>query len=216
MTLPNGILNFNRQWDNDVALIPTNSGLVKDAFFGGKAVRFDIKPGYPLYKFNTYPSLSANPAPWSPVSEWWSPYDGEGHDGGWEARLRFAQHLHISVRELGRLTSVIKENWNSLAYLLVIRLNRPVVGFWGTFKGMERYEYELGDDKKPLLDAQGKPIKKSSKLLDDPRNMAADFRPERRGGSLGLMGSGGASQFYIPNLRVRYVAKWEVISLLNM
>ena len=47
------------------------------------------------------------------------------------------------------------------------------------------------------------------------RNAPADFRPELKGASRGLTGSGGASQFYIPGLRVMHVSSWTVTSLLN-
>ncbi len=111
---------------------------MREAFFEGKAIKEMVKPNWPIYKFNDYPTLASGPEPWRTLSPWWSPYEEHHHDGGWEARARFAEHLGVSIREMGRLTSVIREGWNSLGYLLIIRLKQPVWGFWGTFKGMDR------------------------------------------------------------------------------
>jgi hypothetical protein len=200
---PTVIQNTHRQWHNDVAeevTDPTTGAKVKQAFFEGKAVKELVKPNWPIYKFNDYPTLAAGPEPWRTLSPWWSPYEEHHHDGGWEARVRFAEHLGVSIREMGRLTSVIKEGWNSLGYLLVIRLKQPAWGFWGTFKGMDR---EAGPGSKMFTNE------------NRPRNAPADFRPELKGASRGLTGSGGASQFYIPGLRVMHVSSWTVTSLLN-
>ncbi len=205
---PTVIQNSHRQWHNDVAeevTDPKTGAKVKNAFLDGKAVRKLVNPNWPLYKFNDFPTLAAGPEPWRTLSQWWSPYDEYEHDGGWEARLRFAAHLGVSIREIGRMTSVIREDWNSLAYLLVIRLKQPVHGFWGTFQGMDRHAGP------------------SSKMITNdnrPANAPADFRPELKGGYLGktyrgLTGAGGASQFYIPGLRVMHVASWSITSLLN-
>jgi hypothetical protein len=110
---PAVIHNTHRQWYNDVAneiTDPATGAMVKEAFFEGKAVKELVKPNWPIYKFNDYPTLAAGPEPWRTLSPWWSPYDEHHHDGGWEARARFAAHLGISIRELGRMTSVIRES----------------------------------------------------------------------------------------------------------
>ncbi len=78
------------------------------------------------------------------------------------------------MREWGRLTSVIKENWSSLDFLLTVELAEPVYAWFGGFKGMARSD----------------PDAKSR------RNTAL----EKKGGSKGL--PGGGTQFYIPNLTV--------------
>ena len=39
----------------------------------------------------------------------------------------------MSIREFGRVTSAVKENWNSLQYLLVITLFEAVYVYYGEF-----------------------------------------------------------------------------------
>ena len=86
-----------------------------------------LAPGTVLYKFNDFQTLHGPGN--NNLSPWWSPYLPYKHDAGWEQKMRIAVANGISVREWGRLTSAVKENWNSLQYLLVITLNEPVYGF---------------------------------------------------------------------------------------
>jgi hypothetical protein len=141
-----------------------------------------LDPGDVLYKFNDFPTLHApgNPA----LSPWWSPYDPYKHDGGWEQRAKLAKANGVSVREWGRLTSAIKENWNSLSYLLIITLRVAVYGWFGGFKQMARIDSGAGS-----LMAAG----------------------EAKGRSKNL--PGGGNQFYIPNLTADHVSKWKVEDL---
>jgi hypothetical protein len=137
-----------------------------------------------LYKFNDFNS------PTSPgskaLSPWWSPYDDYRHDGGWVQRKKLAGHLGVSIREFGRVTSAVKENWNSLQYLLVITLSDPVYAYFGGFAQMPRKD--AGSNSK----------------------VAAG---EGRGRTANL--PGGGTQFYIPNLTLDQISGWRVDSLLT-
>ena len=161
-----------------------------------------LKPGIKLYKFNSDTNVSftdrgtGKPA----MSQWWSPYDAYRHDGGWQNKVSIARHFGISVREWGRLTSAVKEDWNSLAYLLVIVTKDPVWGFFGGFASMDRNTITERD-------ASGNATGWA----------AAKARPKGEGrgaGSIRL--PGGGTQFYIPNLTPDLVYASEVISLANM
>jgi hypothetical protein len=144
-----------------------------------------LEAGTVLYKFNDFKSLHA-PGNIS-LSPWWSPYNSYKHDAGWEQKLRMAKANNISVREWGRLTSAVKENWNSLNYLLTIKINVPVYAFFGGFAQMARID-----------------VGQTSKV-------GAGEGRSRRSKNL----PGGASQFYIPNLTADHVSSWNVDDLSN-
>ncbi|MCA9011802.1 MAG: hypothetical protein KDB01_18740 [Planctomycetaceae bacterium] len=143
-----------------------------------------LQSGTVLYKFNDFPTLHGPSN--SNLSPWWSPYAPYKHDAGWEQKLRMAKSNGVSVREWGRLTSAVKENWNSLNYLLVITLGVPAYGFFGGFAQMERI---------------------------DPGTTSKMGGGERKGGSKNL--PGGATQLYIPNLTADHVSSWKVQDLSN-
>ena len=141
-----------------------------------------LQPGMKLYKFNDFSTLHA-PGNIS-LSPWWSPYNDYKHDAGWVQKLKMAKANGISVREWGRLTSAVKENWNSLSFLLEITLKVPVYGFFGGFAQMQRMD--AGSTSKMALG-------------------------EGKGGSKNL--PGGATQFYIPNLTADHVSTWKATPL---
>jgi hypothetical protein len=144
-----------------------------------------LPAGIKLYKFNDFSTLHGPSN--NNLSPWWSPYNEYKHDAGWHQKIKMAKANGISVREWGRLTSAVKENWNSLSFLLEITLKVPVYGFFGGFAQMQR------------IDAGS-----SSK-------MAAG---EKKGGSKNL--PGGATQFYIPNLTADHVGSWKASSLSSL
>jgi hypothetical protein len=150
----------------------------------GMPTKDRLDSGMKLYKFNEYPTLCAPDS--KALSPWWSPYLPYKQDAGWEEKLKMAKANGISVREWGRLTSAIKENWNSLSRLLVITLKIPAFAFFGGFSQMSR------------LDAGA-----TSKVQAG----------EGRGTSANL--PGGATQFYIPNLCSDHVHNWHTESLLE-
>lgn len=210
-------VNLARTW-TEVGAIPTGGGkTVRDAFLHGKADKVTLEPGTVLYKFNAYPNLNGDDAPAAirEVSPWWSPYHAFRHDPGWEQKRQIAQRFGVSVREWGRLTSAVKENWSSLRYLLVITLKHRTDGFFGGFAQMSRID-------------PGEPSR-ALRVANDPK-----FAGRSEGGGLGVQqggftsagmkerialhgarGSlpGGGTQFYIPNLRPMHVAAWRVENL---
>ena len=178
-------LNENLSW-GEVGNIGTGPGAtVSDAFKGGFAEKVLLPADMILYKFNEFQTPARNPLdPQSPVSPWWSPYNDYRHDGGWAQRKGLAGALGVTVREFGRVTSAIKENWNSLNYLLVITLSVPVYAWFGGFSQMAR------------IDAG-----QQSKVLAG----------EGRGQTRNL--PGGGTQFYIPNLTMAQVVAWRIEDL---
>ena len=173
-------MNDDLTW-YEVGNISTGPGtMVQDAFqqkFGTPTKEY-LHAGMSLYKFNGFPTLARGVVNDStPLSPWWSPTKPFKHDGGLEQRCSIAKLNGISLREWGRLTSVIKENWSSLDWLLKITLKVPVYAWFGGFKGM------------PRIDAGARSLRK--------------FELEARGRSSGL--PGGGTQFYIPNLMVGHI-----------
>ena len=104
----------------------------------GQPTKDLLGPGVVLYKFNDFKSLHGPDN--NNLSPWWSPYHPYKHDAGWDQKKKIAIANGVSVREWGRLTSAVKENWNSLNYLLVITLKVSVFGFFGGFAQMARID----------------------------------------------------------------------------
>jgi hypothetical protein len=143
----------------------------------------DLLPkGMKIYKFNTYPSISKNDPPPGDLllRPWWTSSLPYKHDGGLVQKLKMAEANGVSARECGRLTSAIREDWSSLAYILEIELAEPVYAWFGGFKGMPR---------------KGKGT--------SMRNKEAEGS-----GKTGL--PGGGTQFYIPNLTYSAIASHSI------
>jgi hypothetical protein len=171
-------INEHLSWAEVGAISTGGSGHVRDAFKGGMAEKVLLPVGFELYKFNEYNSLAAPGA--ATISPWWSPYQPYKHDGGWIQRKNLAQHLGVTAREFGRVTSAVKENWNSLSYLLVIVLGQATYAYFGGFAQMAR------------IDAGAA----SRRGAGEERGMTKNL-------------PGGGTQFYIPNLRPQDVARWH-------
>jgi hypothetical protein len=172
-------LNESLTWD-EVGNISTGPGTVRDAFqlAYGKPTKELLPAGMSLYKFNGYSTLSAGVIDdETPLSPWWSPTRAFKHDAGLEQRKQIAMKSGVSLREWARLTSVIKENWNSLEWLLIVELKEPVHAWFGGFKGMAR--------------------------IDAGSISKRDGAVEARGAGKNL--PGGGTQFYIPNLKVAHI-----------
>jgi hypothetical protein len=172
-------LNESLTW-NEVGEISTGSGKVRDAFqlMFGEPTKELLHAGTSLYKFNGYSSLGPGTiTDETDLSPWWSPTQSFKHDAGLRQRMLVAEKNGVSFREWGRLTSVIKENWSSLDWLLTIELEVPVCAWFGGFRGMSRID----------AGAQSR------------RNRAV----EAKGGSTNL--PGGGTQFYIPGLKVGHI-----------
>lgn len=115
-------LNEAMSWA-EVGEISTGSGKVRDAFqlMFGEPTKELLPAGMLLYKFNGYSTLGAGTiSDDTELSPWWSPVAAFKHDAGLAQRMAIAQLNGVSMREWGRLTSVIKENWSTMAWLLTI------------------------------------------------------------------------------------------------
>ncbi len=187
-------INQDLSWGDVSAISTGGSGKVGDAFKRGYAEKVLLPGDSKLYKFNQYSSPTAPGS--NKLSPWWSPYDDYRHDGGWVQRKKLAEVLGVSIREFGRVTSAVKENWNSLEYLLVITLREAVYAYYGDFAQM------------PRQDASSK----SERITAAPAGGGA-FVAEGRGATKNL--PGGGTQFYIPNLTLDQVSSWRVESLLT-
>ncbi len=163
-------INENLFWEQVGEIGTGGDGRVRNAFKNGIAERVLLEPTFKLYKFNEYRSLAAPNS--TAVSPWWSPYEAYKWDAGWIERKKLAEHLRVNIRELGRVTSAIKENWNSLSYLLVIEIRNAVYGYFGGFSQMARIDVGQASKRDGTIEAKG-----STKNLP-----------------------GGGTQFYIPNL----------------
>ena len=188
------------EWDPEAPVTGKGGGRVTktvgDAFANGLADKVYLHTGTRLYKFNGYPTLHGPGilARYRPVSPWWSPYDPYEHDPGWEAKKQIAEHFKVSVREWGRITSAVREDWNSLKYLLTIRLKFPVWAWWGGFADQYRFTPVAPNQKQ-----------KESKRFG-PQNQAQKVVESRgRGKKL----PGGGTQFYIPNLHPYDISEWK-------
>jgi len=174
-------LNHELSWAA-VGAISTGPGTtVSDAFqlLFGNPTKERLPVGTELYKFNGYNTLARDAVtPDTPMSPWWSPVRAFRHDAGLGQKISIAHANGVSLREWGRLTSAIKENWNSLDWLLTIVLAEPVYGWFGGFKSMDR--------------------------LDHGAQSARNTGLEKRGAGSKL--PGGATQIYIPNLEYRHLA----------
>ncbi|HWU76796.1 MAG TPA: hypothetical protein VN043_09840 [Rhodanobacter sp.] len=170
-------LNEELSWAEVGDISTGGSGKVRDAFqlLFGEPTKERLQAGIALYKFNGFNTLGQGViTDATPVSPWWSPVLPFKHDAGLTQRIAIAQLNGVSFREWGRLTSVIKEDWSSMAWLLTLELKEDVYGWFGGFKGMSRF--------------------------DDPTKSKRDSSVEAKGKSSNL--PGGGTQFYIPNLTV--------------
>jgi len=188
-------INENLSWGDVGAISTGGDNHVRDAFKGGHADKVLLPAGFELYKFNEYNSLAPPSA--ATISPWWSPYRDYKHDGGWEQRKKLAAHLGVSIREFGRVTSAVKENWNSMSYLLIIILAYDTYAYFGGFSQMARIDAGAASKRVTAASVGG----------------AGGFKAEGRGTTKNL--PGGGTQFYIPNLRPQDVSSWRVESLLN-
>jgi hypothetical protein len=171
-------INENLSWSEVGAISTGGNNRVCDAFKGGFAEKVLLPTGFELYKFNEYNSLAPPGA--TSISPWWSPVRPYKHDGGWDQRKKLAGHLGVSIREFGRVTSAIKENWNSLSYLLIIVLAQNTYAYFGGFAQMARMDEGAASKRKA---------------------------GEARGATKNL--PGGGTQFYIPNLRPEDASSWR-------
>lgn len=114
---------------------------VCDAFYERTAFKVRLDAGMLLYKFNSYNSLTAQGS--TDVSPWWSAYHRYDVGSSLVDRLKLAEMNSVGIKELGRLTSAIVTEWNTLQYVLVVRLTKPVYAWYGGFASMPRFARHL-------------------------------------------------------------------------
>lgn len=179
------VLNEELEWAQVGKIVtdPSAGTTVADAFqlAFGNPTKDLIKPGMRIYKFNGFPSPARTNNDDEPISPWWSPTKQYKHDGGLAQKIKIAKANGVSTREWGRLTSVVKEDWNSLAYIFEMELKVPVYGWFGGFKGMDR--------------SGGGTSRRDPKV-------------EAAGPYKGL--PGGGTQFYIPNLTLGLLGPYSI------
>lgn len=210
-----GAVINSRMTAQDMLNIVTDNGppkttYVRDAFKYPERVL--IPAGTRLYKFNTTRDLfipnSAESRNEKPISAWWSPYHAYRHDPGWLQKRAMAQHFKVSIREYGRNTSAIKEDWNTLSWLGMITLKVSAWALFGGFAAMDRRTGHADN----LLKQASKPYAKASYL--DAIKEAGGNRLEKKGTTNRL--PGGGSQFYIPNLYLSHIENYKVEPMVNI
>jgi hypothetical protein len=199
-------INEHLSWQEVGDISTGGDNHVRDAFKGGAADKVLLPAGFEIYKFNEYNSLAPPSA--TTISPWWSPLHAYKHDGGWEQRKKLAAHLGVSIREFGRVTSAVKENWNSMSYLLIVVLGHATYAYFGGFAQMARIDPK--SQSKRVITA---PVVAGAAGTAAAPAGAAGFKAEGRGATKNL--PGGGTQFYIPNLRPQDVSSWRVESLLS-
>lgn len=177
-------LNSELDW-SQVGNISTGPGTtVSDAFNTsyGIPTKELLPEGTRLYKFSGFKSLARDSLDeHTPLTPWWSSVEQFKHGESLAQRRSMADLSGVSMREWGRLTSVIKENWSSMDWLLVITLRVPVYAWFGGFKGMPRIDNGAPSLRRIELENKGK------------------------GGNL----PGGSTQFYIPNFKFGHISKHD-------
>jgi hypothetical protein len=181
-------LNEELTWAQVGDIDTGGGGKVRDAFqlIFGEPTKDLLSVGMKLYKFNTYDTIcQGEPTPTTPLSPWWTAVEPYKHDGGLVQKLKIAEASGVSGREWGRLTSAIKENWNSMEWVLTIELSESVYGWFGGFKGMGRIQKDT--------------VSKRDRAVEQ---------------GFGTKLPGGGTQFYIPNLLYKHISSKKFDPLL--
>ena len=167
-----------------------------------EAVAARISAGSRLYKFNgfsAFPRPGAGPN--EAVSPWWSPYgefeiQGMGRDTGYGAKVKTAREKGVSLREWARHTSAVKEDWNTLQWVVFIKLRTTIIGYWGGIEAQDRSHLnrQPNEDLRAFFRRCG--MEENSGYFSGSTNLP-----------------GGVSQFYIPGLTPEH---FQVISIQDL
>ncbi|MBI3854747.1 MAG: hypothetical protein HY293_03550 [Planctomycetes bacterium] len=101
------------------------------AAFLGTPLKVKILPGTRLCRGNFGKDLR------EPITAWWSYFSipsgamGANNDVGFATRVSFARTMRVTVREVIRLFLAVSEDFNSLEWLVRIKLMQPVWGWYG-------------------------------------------------------------------------------------
>jgi len=198
-------VNNELTW-GDVGAMQVGGRPVRQAFLDAKMVCLPARTK--LYKFNSYPGL--RPDSQGHITGWWSPYDAFDVDPGWDAKRMMAQHLGVSIRELGRVTSAITESWNSAEYLAVMTLKVHIWVAYGRFKHQARGPAQA-DNSKRITPITADRSERSPGVGE--AQGPHQIRGEGRLGTKNL--PGGGRQFFIPNLKPQHYSHFYSQSLLS-
>ena len=196
------ILNEGLDW-SQVGAIVEGKDPIRKAFREMYAERVLLNVGFELYKFNDVPFLTNKEGK---LSSWWQPYRPFKHDPGYLQKVQTANFLgrgdpSFSIMEYARVTSAIKENWNSLEYLLVVVLSDPMYAWFGGYASMERLD-------------KGEQSKLNQSSSDEKRGGGGQAwkdasKTEREPAKL----PGGGTQLFIPNIEPHHINSWRIEDL---
>lgn len=155
--------------------------------FKGDADKVELRAGFRIYKFNSYPTLlPPGAAAWSKITPWWSPLEAYEWDAGLENRRKTAAAMGgATLKELSRIVVAVREDWSSLDYLVKAELTKPVFAFFGVVAPQARIAAGATSMRRPT-----------------------ERQSHGRGKLVGL-----GSQLYIPNLRMSHLTNIQVVNL---
>ena len=107
-----------------------NLDAATQATFKGPIKRVELDPGYRLFKLSEYHPI--NPRNGGHVTDYWSDYQAtDKGDWGWAGYQRMCNALNVGERELARITSAVKLEWNNLTWVWTITLRQKVWAWHG-------------------------------------------------------------------------------------
>lgn len=160
---------------------------VQKAFTDGIEPTKDLLPvGMRLYRFHDDWMLIDPRDRQQRVPRWWSNLEPYKLEAAFTQRIKTAQDKGCSLRQVVREESAISEDWNSLKYQMTGTLAVPVYGWVGPAAAQPRLT--------PGTDSKVAP-------------------GEGKGQSATL--AGGATQFFIPNLKAEHFSDWSSIPRLR-
>ena len=150
-----------------------NVGAAFQSAFGNPTKEL-LPTGSSIYKFNGFRTITRNEPPQQTdiMSPWWSPTEAFQHDPGLNEKKRFAKMQGVTLREYGRITSAVSEDWNSLAFILEIKLACPVYAWFGGFTSQPRVQ---NTTKASLRDASIEARGPVTKLAGGATQVMGDF-----------------------------------------
>lgn len=98
--------------------------------FKGLPEKILLPRGKRLFKLSTYHPINSRRG--GEVTEYWADqYASLKGDWGWDGLQRMVNHLNVSEKELVRLSSAIKLEWNDLDWVWFVELKEDVYGWHG-------------------------------------------------------------------------------------
>ncbi len=149
--------------------------------FDGVAQKVKLPAGLRLYKFTQWDIESR-----SGVTPYWSPVERYQWDEGLQNRLRLAQQQGMSPDDYTRIVAAVRTNWNALTNILTAFLIKDVYAFWGAIGWQPKFGEQTLEH-----------MRSFDRVLEElTAKVTGTARTPQR-----ITLPGGASQFFIPNLR---------------